>query len=73
MDPEAFLAEWERLNRVVHDLVHDMGGSFSAEHGIGTLKKDDLRRYKSGPELDLMRALKEALDPKGIMNPGKVL
>ena len=73
MDPDAFLAEGDRLNRAVHDLVNDMGGSFSAEHGIGTLKRDDLNRYKSGPELDLMRALKATLDPKGIMNPGKVL
>ena len=50
-----------------------MGGSFSAEHGIGSLKRDDLRRYKSAVEVDLMRALKRALDPKNIMNPGKVV
>jgi len=73
MDPDAFLAERERLNRAVHDLVNGMGGSFSAEHGIGTLRRDDLKRYKSGPELDLMRALKGVIDPKGIMNPGKML
>ena len=73
MDAEAFLAEWQRVNRMVHDLVAELGGSFSAEHGIGTLKREDLKRYKTGPELDLMKALKAALDPKGIMNPGKVL
>ncbi len=73
MDADAFLAEWQRLNRMVHDLVAELGGSFSAEHGIGTLKREDLMRYKTGPELDLMKALKAALDPKGIMNPGKML
>ncbi|NQU61442.1 MAG: FAD-binding oxidoreductase, partial [Rhodospirillales bacterium] len=73
MDGQAFLAEWERFNRLVHDLVNDLGGSFSAEHGIGTLKRDDLVRYKSETELDLMRSIKNAIDPKGIMNPGKVL
>jgi D-lactate dehydrogenase (cytochrome) len=73
MDADAFLAEWQRMNRMIHDLADELGGSFSAEHGIGALKKDDLKRYKAGPELDLMKALKAALDPKGIMNPGKVL
>jgi len=73
MDAEDFLAEWQRVNRMVHDLVAELGGSFSAEHGIGTLKREDLKRYKTGPELDLMKALKAALDPKDIMNPGKVL
>ena len=73
MDADAFLGEWQRFNRLVHDLVHDLDGSFSAEHGIGTLKKDDLVRYRSAVELELMKALKQTLDPKGIMNPGKVL
>jgi D-lactate dehydrogenase (cytochrome) len=73
MEAEAFLAERDRFNRLVHDLADGMDGSFSAEHGIGRLKREDLKRYKAGPELDLMRALKGALDPKGIMNPGKVL
>ncbi|MFQ5764981.1 MAG: FAD-binding oxidoreductase [Rhodospirillales bacterium] len=72
-DADAFLAGWERVNRLVHDLVDGMGGSFSAEHGIGLLKRAELERYKAGPALDLMRALKAAFDPKGIMNPGKVL
>jgi len=73
VDGEAFLAERQRVNRLVHDLADQMGGSFSAEHGIGLLKRDELQRYKAGPALDLMRALKAAVDPKGIMNPGKVL
>jgi D-lactate dehydrogenase (cytochrome) len=72
-DGAAFMAERERLNRIVHDIAGRLGGSFSAEHGIGLLKKDELRRYKSATELDLMKALKHALDPKGIMNPGKIL
>ena len=70
---ETFLAKWERVNRLVHDLVDDLGGSFSAEHGIGVLKKDDLKRYTSAVEFELMQTLKQTLDPKGIMNPGKVL
>ena len=73
MDADAFLGQWRRFNGLVHDLVHDLDGSFSAEHGIGQLKKDDLVRYKSAVELELMKALKQTLDPKGIMNPGKVL
>ena len=72
-DGAAFLAEMGRFNRIVHDLAVEMGGSFSAEHGIGTLKRDDLVRYKPAVEVDLMRRLKAALDPKNIMNPGKVL
>jgi len=71
MDKQVYLAKWEALNRVVHDLVIAHGGSISAEHGIGVLKREEARRYKSAVELDLMRRIKEALDPKGIMNPGK--
>jgi D-lactate dehydrogenase (cytochrome) len=73
MDRAAFLAERERVNRSVHDLVRELNGSFSAEHGVGQLRLADMARYKSSVELDLMRAIKTALDPKGIMNPGKVL
>ena len=69
----AFLAAQGEVNRVVHDLVHELGGSISAEHGIGQLKRGELLRYKSPVELDLMRAIKRTLDPKGLMNPGKVL
>jgi FAD/FMN-containing dehydrogenase len=57
----------------IHDLVHEMGGSISAEHGIGRLKVDDLARYGDPVKLEAMRAIKQALDPLGIMNPGAVL
>ena len=62
-----------RIKRVLHDLVHSMGGSISAEHGIGRLKVADLERYGDPAKLSAMRAIKAALDPKGIMNPGAVL
>ncbi|MBO9451536.1 FAD-binding oxidoreductase [Tropicibacter sp. R16_0] len=61
------------LTRIVHDLVHQMGGSISAEHGIGRLKAADLERYGDPTKLAAMRAIKAALDPLGIMNPGAVL
>jgi FAD/FMN-containing dehydrogenase len=67
------LSEQAPINRIVHDSVAAFGGSISAEHGVGALKRDELPRYKSRVELDLMRALKAALDPLGIMNPGKIL
>ena len=57
----------------VHELVREFGGSFSAEHGIGRLKVSELERYAPPIELELMRAVKRAFDPHGIMNPGKVL
>jgi FAD/FMN-containing dehydrogenase len=61
------------VNRAVHDLVARYGGSFSAEHGIGQLKRAELLRYKNPVALELMRSIKQAVDPNGIMNPGKVL
>ncbi|MBU2960864.1 FAD-binding oxidoreductase [Citreicella sp. C3M06] len=61
------------IKRAVHDLVHEMGGSVSAEHGIGRLKTGDLERYGDPAKLAAMRAIKAALDPSGIMNPGAVL
>ncbi|MEG1116910.1 MAG: FAD-binding oxidoreductase, partial [Janthinobacterium sp.] len=73
MTDRDFLANQDAINRIVHDQVHGFGGSISAEHGIGALKKDDLARYKSPLELQLMRAVKQALDPQNIMNPGKIL
>jgi FAD/FMN-containing dehydrogenase len=63
----------EEINRVVYDAVTRLGGSISAEHGLGQLKRDAIRDLKSPLELELMRALKKALDPQGLMNPGKVL
>ncbi|MCV2876668.1 FAD-binding oxidoreductase [Rhodobacteraceae bacterium XHP0102] len=63
----------DEIKRVMHDLVHQMGGSVSAEHGIGRLKVDDLERYGDPAKLAAMRAIKMALDPQGIMNPGAVL
>ena len=72
-DDAAYLALARELNEAVHDLVMRLGGSFSAEHGIGQLKLKEMRRYKSDVELDLMRVLKTALDPRGLMNPGKVV
>jgi FAD/FMN-containing dehydrogenase len=57
----------------VHDSTVQFGGSISAEHGLGMLKREEIKRYKSGVELQLMSAIKNALDPLNIMNPGKVL
>jgi FAD/FMN-containing dehydrogenase len=75
--PNANAAQFEALapaiNRAVHDLIAGYSGSFSAEHGIGRLKREELVRYKSAVAVDLMRSIKRAIDPKGIMNPGKVL
>jgi FAD/FMN-containing dehydrogenase len=73
MQPGAFLALTEAINRAVHDLIAQFGGSISAEHGIGKLKRDDLQRYKNPVALELMRTIKRAIDPNGIMNRGKVV
>lgn len=70
---ETFLSREASIKRTIHDLVRDFGGSFSAEHGIGRLKVGELERYASPVELDLMRSVKHAFDPNGILNPGKVL
>ena len=72
-DKAAFLAQWERVNRLVHDLVFEMNGSFSAEHGIGQLKREALRHYRQPVEIDMMEKIKAALDPAGLFNPGKVI
>jgi len=66
-----FLARWGAVNEAVHDIVARHEGSISAEHGIGFAKRDEIRRYKSPLEIELMRKLKHALDPRGILNPGK--
>jgi FAD/FMN-containing dehydrogenase len=72
-DRAQYLARWEEFNRIVHDIVAELDGSISAEHGIGRLKRDELVHYKSALAIELMRVLKDAFDPKGIMNPGKVV
>ncbi len=66
-------AQREEIKTAVHDLVHAHGGSVSAEHGVGRLKVGDLERYVDPTKLSAMRAIKAALDPGGIMNPGAVL
>lgn len=72
--PEAdFLARQATVNRVVYDSVHHFGGSISAEHGIGALKRDEIRRYKSTVEIKLQQHIKQALDPLNLMNPGKLV
>ncbi len=71
--PDVFVKNTAAINRLVHDSVARFGGSISAEHGLGQLKRAEIQRYKSALELELMRKLKRALDPHGIMNPGKVL
>jgi FAD/FMN-containing dehydrogenase len=70
---EVFVKETAAVNRIVHDAVARFRGSISAEHGLGQSKREEIRRYKSPLELELMRRIKSALDPNGIMNPGKVL
>src|SRR5690606_12286031 len=73
MARQAFLDRWEEVSRCVHEIVVRFGGSISAEHGLGRLKRDEAARYKDPVEIDLMRRIKRALDPQNIMNPGKVI
>lgn len=68
-----FVATQPAVNRIVHDTVNALHGSISAEHGIGQLKREELLRYKSPVEMALLRSIKQALDPLGLMNPGKIL
>ncbi|HEY2184253.1 MAG TPA: FAD-binding oxidoreductase [Xanthobacteraceae bacterium] len=72
-DKNAFLARWDEVNAAVFQVVAKFGGSISAEHGVGVLKRDMLPKVKDPVALELMRTLKHTLDPKGILNPGKVL
>jgi FAD/FMN-containing dehydrogenase len=71
--PGAVKASTGLLNRAVHDVVAAFNGSISAEHGIGQLRRDELRHYKAPLEMELMMAIKRAFDPNLIMNPGKLL
>jgi FAD/FMN-containing dehydrogenase len=72
-DTAGFMARWDEIQTVVNDIVRRLDGSISAEHGIGRIKRQELVRVKSPVELDLMRAVKAAFDPQGIMNPGTLL
>lgn len=72
-DPKAFLALYKPMNTAVHDIVRDLNGSISAEHGIGQLKRDELLATAPPVAIDLMRRVRAAFDPAGVMNPGKVL
>ena len=72
-DRAEFLARWEEVNSLVHNIVIELNGSISAEHGIGQLKREILKQAKDPASLRLMHILKKSLDPNGIMNPGKVL
>ncbi len=73
MDKDVFLANWETLNTAVHEIVLDLNGSISAEHGIGRMKRDLLPHAKGELAVELMRKIKESFDPNGILNPGKLL
>ena len=73
MEKQAFLARRAEVNAAVHGLVASLKGSISAEHGIGQVKRDLLRETKDPTALAAMRAIKAALDPKGVLNPGKLL
>ena len=68
-----FLEQTHAVNRIVHDIAHELGGSISAEHGIGQLKREELPRYKSNTEISMMHSIKKSFDPLNLMNPGKVL
>lgn len=70
---EDFIRQQDEINRVVHDSVDQFGGSISAEHGLGMLKREEIKRYKTAVEMRMMSAIKSALDPLNIMNPGKVI
>ena len=71
-DAKIFMEQRDKLINTVNEIVYKLGGSFSAEHGIGTLKREELNLYRSREEINLMKLLKKSLDPRGIMNPGKI-
>jgi FAD/FMN-containing dehydrogenase len=72
-DKAHFMDEWDAMSAVVHEIVRGLGGSISAEHGVGRMKRDEIAATKPHVEIEMMRAVKRALDPKGILNPGKVV
>ena len=71
--PPALVAERAAVNRIVYEVIAELQGSISAEHGLGQLKREEIRAHKDALELELMQRIKQALDPRGLMNPGKVL
>jgi FAD/FMN-containing dehydrogenase len=71
-DPKVFLSRDHEIMDAVNDVVRSLGGSFSAEHGVGKLKSYMMPTWRGGAELDTMRRIKTALDPLGLMNPGKI-
>jgi len=73
MEKAVFMAQWDTVTAAVHEIVVELGGSVSAEHGVGRMKRELLPRVKSQVEMDMMRSLKKALDPNAILNPGKML
>ena len=73
VEPEAFLHARDAIHRRMYELVSELDGSFSAEHGIGQLKISQMEQYRPAVELEMMRKIKSALDPAGVLNPGKVL
>ncbi|MEJ2122962.1 MAG: FAD-binding oxidoreductase, partial [Alphaproteobacteria bacterium] len=73
VDKDEFMAQWDPITSAVHEIVLELNGSVSAEHGIGRMKRETLKKIKSDVEFDIMRGIKDLLDPNGILNPGKVL
>ena len=73
MDKQKFLDHWQALSEIVFDIVGELGGSISAEHGIGIMKKNDLAKRADPAKLMMMRSIKQALDPDNMMNPRVLL
>ena len=73
MNEQDFLDKIFDVNRMVHEIAESLGGSFSAEHGIGTKLKDDLVYFSDPVKIQLMQSLKSSIDPKNIMNPNKLI
>ena len=72
MDQKTFLNQWHIITGAINEIVADLNGSFSAEHGIGQLKIKELQQYRPRIEVQLMKIIKHSIDPKNIMNPGKL-